>query len=334
MLRRLFAGAAIAVFAWRGVVALPSPQATDSSSGGGNSTNYIVSVGKADHQFSPDVIIANPGDTVTFQFYPLNHSVARMDPGYPCKPWEKIHKDGTPIWTGFYPMDTFSDSPPAYTVKINDTKPLWFYCSAEGSCIKYQMVMSINPDNSTFPIAKVKADAGKATFSLSPGEPWPAEGGDVPNPDGNSSTGGSNTGGSNTGNSNHDDDMMLSSGAIAGIAIGGVIALALIGLLFFFVGRKKGTGEAKTGGQTASVNLQEAALMNSQTPRPEHPPVYQDPRYSVVPAVTPVDRKSPAPPEPPMSENPYRVSELGAANYDPVEIYTASPDETSARRNN
>ncbi|CAZ83246.1 unnamed protein product [Tuber melanosporum] len=332
MLRRLFAGAAIAVFAWWEVTALPSPQDPGSSSDGGNSTDHIVAVGKADHQFSPDIIIARPGDTITFQFYPLNHSVARMDPEYPCKPWEKIHRDGTPIWSGFHAMDTFLDPPPSYTIKINDTKPLWFYCSAEGSCIKYQMVMSINPDNNTSPIAKVKADAGKATFSLSPGEPWPAEGGDIPNPDGNSSTGGSNTG-----NNNHDDSMSmkLSPGAIAGIAIGGVIALALIGLLFFFVGRKKGTGEAKTGGQAASANLQEAALMNSQTPGPEYPPVYQDPRYSVLPAVTPVlDAKNSAPGEPPMSENPNRVSELGAGNYDPVEIYTAGPDETPAHRNN
>lgn len=64
MLRRLLAGAAIAAFAWREVAALPSPQASNSD-GGGNSTNYIVAVGKADHKFTPDVIIAKPGDTVS-----------------------------------------------------------------------------------------------------------------------------------------------------------------------------------------------------------------------------------------------------------------------------
>lgn len=63
MLRRLLSGAAIAAFAWREVAALPSPQETGSSSRG-NSTNYIVSVGKADHKFDPEVIIARPGDTV------------------------------------------------------------------------------------------------------------------------------------------------------------------------------------------------------------------------------------------------------------------------------
>jgi len=63
MLRRLLAGAAIAAFAWRGVAAMPSPQA-GSSSGAENSTEHIVAVGKADHKFTPDVIIAKPGDTV------------------------------------------------------------------------------------------------------------------------------------------------------------------------------------------------------------------------------------------------------------------------------
>ncbi|PWW73725.1 hypothetical protein C7212DRAFT_299562, partial [Tuber magnatum] len=259
MLRRLLAGAAIAAFAWKEVAALPSPQDTDSRSRG-NSTNHIVSVGKADHKFSPEVLIAKPGDTVSFQFYPLNHSVVRMDPEYPCKPWEKIHKDGSAFWSGFQAMDTFLDPPPTYTITINDTKPLWFYCSAEGSCIDYQMVMGINPDNSTSPIAKVKSEAGKATFSLSPGEPWPAEGGDIPNPDSNAGTGSS---GASDNGERDDGSVKLSPGAIAGIAIGGVIALALIGLLFFFVGRKKGTGEAKAGAQATSVSPQEAALMNS-----------------------------------------------------------------------
>lgn len=45
---------------------------------------------------------------LAFQFYPLNHSVVRMDPQYPCKPWEKIHKDGG-FWSGFNAMDTFLD---------------------------------------------------------------------------------------------------------------------------------------------------------------------------------------------------------------------------------
>jgi len=185
----------------------------------------------------------------------------------------------------------------------------------------------VDSDNSTSPIAKVKSLAGEATFSLSPGEPWPAEGGTPPNADGNSSTGGS----SNTTQDN-DGGVKLSPGAIAGIAIGGVIALALIGLLFFFVGRKKGTGETKTGAQTASANLQEAALMNSQTPGPEHPPLYQDPRYSAVPVAAPGPDLKPV--VPPMSENPYRISELGDTNIDPVEIYTPGPDETPAHRSN
>jgi len=46
---------------------------------------------------------------IAFQFYPLNHSVVKMDPQYPCKPWEKIHKDSSALWSGFHAMDAFLD---------------------------------------------------------------------------------------------------------------------------------------------------------------------------------------------------------------------------------
>jgi hypothetical protein len=35
--------------------------------------------------------------------------------------------------------------PPKWNLTINDTSPIFFYCSAPGSCIDYQMVGAINP---------------------------------------------------------------------------------------------------------------------------------------------------------------------------------------------
>jgi hypothetical protein len=35
--------------------------------------------------------------------------------------------------------------PPTWNLTINDTSPIFFYCSAPGSCIDYQMVGAINP---------------------------------------------------------------------------------------------------------------------------------------------------------------------------------------------
>jgi len=322
--------AALAAFGLRDVVALP--QTSTSTTYGNNQTsptNHIVHVGRADHVFSPDVTIADVGDTITFLFYPLNHSVVKMDPEFPCKPYEMIHSKGTGFWSGFQFLQAFRDPPPSYNITINDTQPLWFYCSAIDSCIKFQMVGVINPDNNTFPIAKVKGDASQADFSLSPGEPWPAEGGAQPNPDGN----GTSTGGGG-GGSDSKESSGLSTGAIAGIAIGAVIALALVGLLFFFVGRNKKGTDAKSGAQTDPASqagvYSEAGLMQSHPPGSEHPPNYQDPRYSSLSGSAPAwPDKTPSALAPEQSPN--RLSEL-PASYDPVEIYTPMANETPTPR--
>lgn len=177
----------------------------------------------------------------------------------------------------------------------------------------------------------MKSAASQADFSLSPGEPWPAEGSAQPNPDATStpsSGGGSGSQGSGSGSG-------LSTGAIAGIAIGGIIALALVGLLFFFVGRNKKGADVKSGAQTdpasqAGVYSGEAGLMQSHPPGSEHPPNYQDPRYSSVPGSAPTwgADKTPVALAPAASENPNRLSELPGTTYDPVEIYTPMTNET------
>jgi len=37
---------------------------------------------------------------------------------------------------------------PTYNITINDTQPLFYYCSAPGSCIENGMVGAINPVSS------------------------------------------------------------------------------------------------------------------------------------------------------------------------------------------
>jgi len=49
------------------------------------------------------------------------------------------------FFSGFYPVDAVLDDPPKWRVLINDTNPIFFYCSAPGSCINYGMVGVINP---------------------------------------------------------------------------------------------------------------------------------------------------------------------------------------------
>src|ERR1700761_2303437 len=77
----------------------PTASATSSSS---TPTTHIVTVGNnGDNSYSPNVTYANPGDIVSFQFWPTNHSVVRGEYAgsescgaggcNPCVPYELIH---------------------------------------------------------------------------------------------------------------------------------------------------------------------------------------------------------------------------------------------------
>lgn len=68
----------------------------------------------------------------------------------------------------------------------------------------------------------------------------------------------------------------------------------------------------------------------------EHPPVYNDPRYSQMP---PADGYWPGKqqhlsvaPNVGLSQHPNRISELPDTSYDPVEIYTPGPEDMPGHR--
>lgn len=220
---------------------------------------------------------------------------------------------------------------------VNNTNPIWFYCSAPDSCKKYKMVGVINIDSSKNTLQSVKKAASEVDFSLSPGEPIPSDSsqsGATPSASSTTPSSGS-TGGSSA----------LSGGAVAGIVIGAIGAFALVGLLFFLVGRKKKADEVK---EKAAADAEAAA--NAQTPAPDHsqPPTYQDgdPRYSMVPgSPPPQDNYYGAKPGHAslmpdgtsttaslQERNPHRMSELPSQNYDPVELYTPGPEQQTFPR--
>ena len=103
--------------------------------------DHIVSVGKDSKlAFVPDVIQAAEGDTVTFKFWPKNHSIAQGPFTGPCTPSDNG------FWSGYVP--TTNDTAAAtttfmYTVQ-NASAPVWFYCTQQRHC-QGGMVGVINP---------------------------------------------------------------------------------------------------------------------------------------------------------------------------------------------
>jgi plastocyanin len=149
----------------------PSPTTFQSSTSTGSfePQTHTIQVGLADHKMRPETTEAAIGDIVEFDFYPLNHSVVRAEYGFPCIPYEMAGSDKTGFFSGFNSVDRVLDNPPKYSVRINDTEPIFFYCSAPGSCITYGMVGGINL-NSSMSIDKQRTLAMDSAYMLQPGE--------------------------------------------------------------------------------------------------------------------------------------------------------------------
>ncbi|PBK77209.1 hypothetical protein ARMSODRAFT_267231 [Armillaria solidipes] len=90
-----------------------------------SATVYDVQVGGANGTlvYDPEAISAQPGDQVVFHFNPKNHTVTQSSFADPCGP-----KEGG-LDSGFMPVAANStDSPPTWTMTVNDTQPIWVYC--------------------------------------------------------------------------------------------------------------------------------------------------------------------------------------------------------------
>jgi hypothetical protein len=133
------------------------------------------------------------------------------------------------FFSGFHSVDTVLASPPTYSILVNDTDPVFFYCSAPGSCLTYGMIGAINP-NSTTNVTQQHQQALDSAYMLNPGESFPAESPLPSNLPSSTAIPGMGNGRGKKG---------LSGGAIAGIVIGALSVLVLAALLLFFWGRTK-----------------------------------------------------------------------------------------------
>jgi len=93
----------------------------------------IVQVGAQGLQFLPDTIYAGAGSTIKFQFVAATHNVAEGTYDKPCTP-----SGNTSFYSGTL------DTTQVFTIKINDTNPIFIYCSTPGHC-EAGMVAVINP---------------------------------------------------------------------------------------------------------------------------------------------------------------------------------------------
>jgi plastocyanin len=99
--------------------------------------SHDILVGSTGLAFSPDSITAAAGDTLVFRFYPGHHNVVQGSFSTPCS-------YSSP---GFYSGFTDSASGEAsqiFTVTVNDTNPIWIYCSEFYHC-QGGMSMVVNP---------------------------------------------------------------------------------------------------------------------------------------------------------------------------------------------
>ncbi|PQE27260.1 extracellular serine-rich protein [Rutstroemia sp. NJR-2017a WRK4] len=175
-----------------------------------------VSVGADGLNYSPNKLTANVGDIIEFRFYPQNHSVARAEYKQACIPYEDTGAGKVGFWSGFEPIAIVSNNPPIFNLLINDTEPIFFYCSSPGACME-GMIGVIN-ENATQTLDVQLEYALNATLEFSPNEYFPKEVAKT---------------------TEAHSHKTLSGGAIAGIVIGGVAVLALAAAVIYMCGRHR-----------------------------------------------------------------------------------------------
>ncbi|GAD95504.1 serine-threonine rich protein, putative [Paecilomyces variotii No. 5] len=122
--------------------------------------------GDAGLVYTPDSVMAAPGDMIQFNFMSKNHTVTQSSFGEPCKAMEGG------VDSGFMPnADNTVNPPPMMMFQVMSTDPVWMYCRQTGHCGK-GMVFSVNPtaDKSQAAFkAAAMASAGSMDSSMGSG---------------------------------------------------------------------------------------------------------------------------------------------------------------------
>lgn len=107
---------------------------------------HTIAVGATGFNFSPNNLTnVAVGSIIEFNFYPGNHSVVRSAYKFPCIPYEDSGPNRVGFFSGYLDTNVYASDGPKFRVRVNDTEPIFYYCSAPGSCITHGMLGVINP---------------------------------------------------------------------------------------------------------------------------------------------------------------------------------------------
>ncbi|KAG9515639.1 hypothetical protein KCU93_g9428, partial [Aureobasidium melanogenum] len=115
-------------------------QIVSSLLGSAYAASHSIDVGEGGLVFSPNSTTAAVGDTVTFHFYPRAHGVVRSSYPSPCAAIDNGFNSG-------FVQVASGESATTFTITINNTDPIWYYCPQGDHC-QAGMVGVINPPSS------------------------------------------------------------------------------------------------------------------------------------------------------------------------------------------
>jgi len=163
-----------------------APASSTSAAAGSIAT---VAVGQNGFTFSPDTLTAAVGSKIVFQIYPGGHSVTQGDFSTPCQ------SNSTGFNSGFVNSNSGPASS-AFTITVNSTDPIWFYCAQVTHC-QSGMVGVINPPSSGQSLGDFRSAAAKTSGSSKPAG---VQGGVLGAPPSSNSSSGASPSPSKTGN--------------------------------------------------------------------------------------------------------------------------------------